>query len=361
MGDEKHGAHLDLGFLNAFQVQRILLLCASHVLPFDAKFMLDTAPSIKIRSFLQVAPYLAKRGISSIEFFQRLGIAPNLFRDPDIYLPRATCFSIANEVVAATREPFGGVYVGQMTELRSLGMWGQAILRSVDLGHACELAAANVSMLHLGSDVRLVTEGRKARIIYRFSGRHDIDPRQFIFGSLAVLRKVPLMAGDPSAIRVHLSASRARGEEALEECLGPNIEMGREHDMIEFDHELLALPLRSEIKDGSKVTEALRSAVDVAGMLVDGLSEQQHLTLATIAKRLGMSARTLQRRLKFCGIDFEELLDETRRSEALQLLSEGRSTVTEIAYRVGYSDPAHFTRAFRRWTGEPPSRFQPNP
>lgn len=323
--------------------------------------MLNTAPSIKIRSFLQVAPYLAKRGISSIEFFQRLGISPNVFQDPEVYLPRAICFRMANEVVAATQDPFGGVYVGQMTELRSLGMWGRSILRSADLGHACALAAANVSMLHLGSDVRLITEGRKARIIYRFSGRHEIDPRQFIFGSLAVLRKVPLMAGDPSAIRVHLSASRARGDDALEECLGPNIEMGREYDMIEFDRELLDMPLRADLREASKVTEALRSAVNAAGMLADGLSEHQHLALPTIAKRMGMSTRTLQRRLKFCGIDFEELLDETRRSEALRLLCDGSHTMTEIAYRVGYSDPAHFTRAFRRWTGESPSRFQPVP
>ncbi len=68
---------------HVFQVYRTLLYCAHYVLPFDAKLfrMLNTAPSIKIRSFLQVAPYLAKRGISSIEFFQRLGISPNIFQD----------------------------------------------------------------------------------------------------------------------------------------------------------------------------------------------------------------------------------------------------------------------------------------
>lgn len=320
--------------------------------------MLDSAPSIKIRSFLQLAPYLAKRGISSIEFFRRLGISPNIFQDPDVYLPRALCFHIANEMVEATQDRFGGAHVGHMTELRSLGTWGKSIQRSADVAHACEVAVKDVSMLHRGSHVRFITEGRTARIVYRFSGRYDMNPSQFIYGSLAVLRKIPLMAGDPSAIRVHLSASRARGDDVLEECLGPSIEMGREYDMIEFDRALLDMPLRPQIKEGSKVTEALRSAVDAAGMLIDGLPEHQHLKLTTIAKRMGMSARTLQRRLKFCGIDFEELLDETRRSEALRLVSEGKYPMTEIAYRVGYSDPAHFTRAFRRWTGESPSRFQ---
>jgi AraC-like DNA-binding protein len=247
-----------------------------------------------------------------------------------------------------------------MTELRSLGMWGKSILRSADVAHACEVAATNVSMLHQGSNVRLITEGRTARIVYRFSGRHEMDPKQFIYGSLAVLRKVPLMAGEPSAIRVHLTAARTRGDDALEECLGPTLEMGCEHDMVEFDRALLDMPLRVQTDEASKVTEALRSAVDAAGLLIERLSDHQELKLRVIAKRMGMSARTLQRRLKYCGIDFEELLDETRRSEALLLVSEGKHTMTDIAYRIGYSDPAHFTRAFRRWTGAAPSRFTAN-
>jgi AraC-like DNA-binding protein len=319
--------------------------------------MLNTAPSIKIRSFLQLAPYLAKRGVSSIEFFQRLGISPNIFQDPDAWLPRALCFHVANEMVKATRDQFGGAHIGCMTELRSLGMWGKSILRSADVAHACEVAAANVSMLHQGSNVRFITEGRTARIIYRFTGRHEADPRQFIFGSLAVLRKLPLMAGEPSAIRVHLTASRARGDDALEECLGPNIEMGREHDMIEFDRALLDMPLQLQADGASKVTEALRSTVDVARLLIERLSDHRQLGLKPVARRMGMSARTLQRRLKYCGVDFEDLLDETRRSEALRLISEREHTMTDIAYRIGYSDPAHFTRAFRRCTGAAPSRF----
>ncbi len=217
-------------------------------------------------------------------------------------------------------------------------------------------------MLHQGSDVHFAVEGRTARIVYRFAGRQEADPRQFILGSLAVLRKVPLLAGEPSAIRVHLSASRGRGDDAIEECLGPNIEMGAEHDMIEFDRELLDMPLQ-KVDPGAapKVTEALRTAVETAGLLIDHISDHRALSLGAAAGRLGMSVRTLQRRLKFCGIDFEDLLDQTRRDEALRLLAESSHTMTEIAYSVGYSDPAHFTRAFKRWTGLSPSRFRACP
>lgn len=237
---------------------------------------------------------------------------------------------------------------------------GDSVLAARDVAHACALASANVSSIHRGSDVRFLVEGKTARIVFRFTDRCEFDPRQFIFGSLAVLRKVPLLAGEASGIRVRLTATKTRGAEALEECWGPNIELGCEHDMIEIDRELLDLPLKTQETGPSKATAALISTVEVARLLSDRLSYERELSLKAVAARVRMSARTLQRRLKYCGVEFEELLDETRRSEAIRLIREGGHSMTEIAYRVGYSDPAHFTRAFRRWTGMAPSRFPPD-
>lgn len=128
--------------------------------------------------------------------------------------------------------------------------------------------------------------------------------------------------------------------------------------MIEFDRELLEAPLQ-EIKDDSrKITQALQTTVDTAGLLIDRIADQEEINLYSLAKEIGMSPRTLQRRLKCSGVDFEDLRDETRRSEALRLIRLGRYSATEIAYLVGYSDPAHFTRAFKRWTGKTPSHFR---
>ncbi|MBB4184154.1 helix-turn-helix transcriptional regulator [Sinorhizobium terangae] len=305
-----------------------------------------------------MAPYLAKHDVSAIEFCARLGISPNVFQNADGWLPRAQCFHMANELAALLGDPFAGAHVGRLTELRDLGQWGQSVLAAENVADACVLAAANVSSIHHGSDVRFVVEGGTARIIFRFADRFEFDPRHFIFGSLAVLRKVPLLAGEPSAIKVRLTASRSRGSEALEECLGPNIEMGCDHDMIEIDRELLNLPLKIRRNRPSKVTEALASTVEAAKLLSERLSDGHALGLEVVARSIGMSARTLQRRLKFCGVDFEDLLDETRRGEAIRLICEGVHSMTDIAFRVGYSDSAHFTRAFKRWTGVAPSRFR---
>ncbi len=72
----------------------------------------------------------------------------------------------------------------------------------------------------------------------------------------------------------------------------------------------------------------------------------------------GMSARTFQRQLKEDGASYSDLLVDVRRSATLKRLKERNLTIAAIATDLGYSDQATFTRAFRRWTGVPPSRFR---
>ena len=71
---------------------------------------------------------------------------------------------------------------------------------------------------------------------------------------------------------------------------------------------------------------------------------------------LGLTRQTLLRRLKAEGVTFARLLDELRRTVATECLRSGLS-VNETAYRVGFSDPAPFSRAFKRWTGQAPRTF----
>ena len=73
-----------------------------------------------------------------------------------------------------------------------------------------------------------------------------------------------------------------------------------------------------------------------------------------ISGRLGLSRQTLFRKLKAEGVTFEQVLDQLRHKLALQYLSGKKVSVNETAYLVGFSDPAAFSRAFKRWTGSSP-------
>jgi AraC-like DNA-binding protein len=80
--------------------------------------------------------------------------------------------------------------------------------------------------------------------------------------------------------------------------------------------------------------------------------------LARVAKKMAMSPRTLQRQLKKDGIKFKHLVDSTRRHFAESYLKDGDTTLTEIAFLLGYSEVSAFTRAFKRWTGLPPVAYR---
>lgn len=76
-----------------------------------------------------------------------------------------------------------------------------------------------------------------------------------------------------------------------------------------------------------------------------------------LAREMKLSRQTLYRRLKAEGATFEEVLDRLRRRLALRLVREGLP-VKEVAYRLGFSDPAAFSRAFKRWTGKSPQALR---
>jgi len=81
-------------------------------------------------------------------------------------------------------------------------------------------------------------------------------------------------------------------------------------------------------------------------------------SIASVSKAAGVSVRTFQRRLAFAGLDYTELLKQTRFDLAVSLLRNTTIPVAEVAEELGYSDPANFTRAFRRRAGVSPKAFR---
>ena len=78
--------------------------------------------------------------------------------------------------------------------------------------------------------------------------------------------------------------------------------------------------------------------------------------MVTIASHLGLSRQTLFRRLKAEGVTYEKVVDELRHTMALHYLNGKKVSVNQTAYLVGFSEPAAFSRAFKRWTGRSPGR-----
>ena len=110
-------------------------------------------------------------------------------------------------------------------------------------------------------------------------------------------------------------------------------------------------------KEGRPPNNSTETIVAVVGFLSAAI-EYERPTLSGAAIALSMNLRTLQRRLAVDGVSFSELLDDYRHKRALDLLKSGEDfSVTDIAFKLGYADSAHFTRAFHRWSGSSPREF----
>ncbi|GHF52466.1 helix-turn-helix transcriptional regulator [Seohaeicola zhoushanensis] len=82
---------------------------------------------------------------------------------------------------------------------------------------------------------------------------------------------------------------------------------------------------------------------------------------AVIARDLGMSERTLYRRLAEEGLTFRDVLVQAQSALAQELLRDGSNSIAEIAFLTGFSEQSTFSRAFKRWVGKAPAQFRQQP
>jgi AraC-like DNA-binding protein len=85
---------------------------------------------------------------------------------------------------------------------------------------------------------------------------------------------------------------------------------------------------------------------------------RSRLGMDAVAREIGVSTRSLRRRLASEGTSFDAVVNDTLARRAIRLLSVERMTIQETAYALGYSDTTAFHRAFKRWTGKTPSTWQ---
>lgn len=107
----------------------------------------------------------------------------------------------------------------------------------------------------------------------------------------------------------------------------------------------------SELETYARVTDRLRSA------LLEALPAGDS-AMARLSQRLGMSSRTLQRRLQEEGTTFQSTLNGVRMDLAQHYLTKSSMTTAEIAFMLGFEDPSSFIRAFQGWTGHSPKSMR---
>ena len=309
--------------------------------------------------------------VDPLPLLNRVGLTPDAIDDPRIRLSVECQVMLLDLAADALSDDVLGFHLAQSFELREAGLVYFVLASSATLGDALKRAERYSTIANEGlrlqtlpgADVgiRLAAAG-----IPRYTDRH-----QFEFWVTAVVRMAGHLTGRKlRPARAVLAHSRCGSSGELEAFFGCSVSFGAGEDVIAYDTEAAALPLtdadpylndllvtycEEALAHRRCPPEALRTRVENA---ITTLLPHGKARADAVARALGMSQRTLARRLTAEGLSFADVLGTMRADLAMHYLGEKDLSVSEIAWLVGFQEVSAFTHAFKRWTGRTPTQVR---
>ncbi len=146
------------------------------------------------------------------------------------------------------------------------------------------------------------------------------------------------------------------------------VTLGAGEGAIHFDAALLArqslaaepelLAVHEQLAENRMIDLARRDFLLALDQELGGLLEQGNVSLDALSARLGLAPRALRTKLAAAGTSFKTMVAAYRARLARRLLARTNEPLDQIIYLTGFSEPAAFTRAFKRWTGETPTAYR---
>lgn len=316
---------------------------------------------------LHVAELVERWGVAQDRLLGELGLSAEALAEPDARLPIPACVRLVERARALTGERALGIHLGMQMRASAHGYLGFAAMSAATVREALELAMRFSPTRTTALELRLHVDGDAAALV--IDERADFGPaRDFVLAALVV----GIWQIGNALTGQALTGTADFAFPALE-YFAPfqrfaRMRFSQPVNRLVFDASVLDLPLvlsdrvatrlareQCERELGALRPEA-RLAARVRALLADG--DRGFRSLEEVAARMHLSPRTLKRRLALQGVAFSTLLEEEQRDRALLLLRSPELSLDEIADRLGYSDVANFTRAFRRWTGTTPAAYR---
>ena len=321
--------------------------------------------------------FAVRKGAPRAILLQRSGIDPAALADPDNRVPLLQYIRLLRTGKELCRDPALALHFGESFALAEMSPIGS-------IGHETVTLAGAISLLNRYSALAF-DSGNAATDRFQLERRdgdlwlvdHRTDPNEF-----------PELT-ESSFARMVCALRRRLGKQKFLRTVRltyPEPLYGREYRRLfrspivfEADRNALVLtgswlnvPLpvatnstnhyvtRVLTRHANSLVEALEADQTITGRvegIVSSMLQTGRVRIDQVARKLGLSRQTLFRRLKAEGATFESVRDGVRRKLALHYLDASKFSLSETSYLLGFSEPAAFSRAFKRWTGKSPRAF----
>lgn len=311
---------------------------------------------------------LDEAGANPMRLLSRHGIRPDVLDDPYRAVPISAFVAIFEAAADEAGDPMFGARLGMGTQAGDMGPVGLLLSLSGSVGVGLHRFARSTAALQHRTETTYAEAPDEHVFTYRLPEDAGWPRRQdaeySLVSVLQILRSSFALRLTPVA--VHFEHAAPADPSVLSRFFRCRLEFGQAANRIILAPDDCARVYRAE--DSALIETLERHVDDLIGAIPDGetLTDtvgsligvalgRGPVTLEAIARRLGLSPRSLQRRLAAEGTGFRALLDARRQELARRQLADRGNAVADVAQALGYADGTALWRAHRRWTSASPS------
>ena len=313
-----------------------------------------------------VEPY----GCDAAALFRRAGLDVEAIGQPGARYSFRAMTRLWEEARVETGDPCIGLFAGRKLRPPSLHALGLSWLASPTLLEGLQRIEryAHVASTAIEFEIR-ETEHRVDLVLRSAAGDLRLAP-EAVDACFAVIVKMCRTMTDANFAPIMVSFTHPDYGHISQyiDFFSAPVEFSAREDALHFDAEVLRSPVPAGNRELAFANDRIAERY-LATLNPDRVQDEVRKILLTllpsgtgrqeaVAVALHRSVSSLQRQLNAEGVSYRQVLDETRHELAEQLVQEKRYSLSQIAYLLGFSDQANFSRAFKRWTGETPSAYR---
>ncbi len=313
--------------------------------------------------------WLESKGYKRLELIENTGLEPEGIDAPEVLVTYGQHRVLISNALRLTQNPHLGLYFGQQLQLTSMGMVGFAAISSDNLLQSLQTI---VKYIKLRAPLIKMSMKKVADNIHiTYSEALDYGPiRLFMYEAILSGARVMysmIEEADDVHTQVNIPIEQPNDWDQHQSALPFLVQFNQ--PQFEFVIPVKYLQQKSKLADpvtansAKKICDEELKKVEAQEGLISRINhiineDCSFPSLSITAQTLCVSSRTLRRELQKLDTTYQTLLDQARQKIAIKLLKNSVLSIQEIAIQMGYTDPANFGRAFRKWTGKSPGFYR---